>query len=72
MTIRCKNCRYWRPAPESKNQAGYCHRYAPGAWGSGYTDLFDDEAVEQDFYSETIWPSTWHYDWCDEWQKKKE
>ena len=72
MTIRCKSCRYWRPEPESKNQAGYCHRYGPGAWGSGYTDLFDDEPPEQEFYSETIWPSTWYYDWCEEWQKKKE
>jgi hypothetical protein len=72
MTIRCENCAYWRPAPETKNQAGYCHRYAPGAWGSGYTDIFDHEPVEKGFYSETTWPSTWYYDCCREWKKKKE
>ena len=72
MNIRCKNCIYWKPAPQTDNKAGYCYRWAPGAWGSGYTDLFDDETVEKGFYSETVWPSTWYYDHCREWQKKKE
>jgi hypothetical protein len=26
---RCKNCKFWEPEPEFKNNFGYCMRYPP-------------------------------------------
>jgi hypothetical protein len=56
----CKNCKFWEPEPEAKNNFGYCMRYPPTIISPG----FDITEV----INNTHFPMTEDGLWCGEYK----
>ena len=58
---RCENCRFWDlyDVTVGCGAFGECHRNPPPPY-------YEDDKPEPVDIGR--WPSTWHNDWCGEWQ----